>query len=223
MAQKHAERRDSAGFTLVEMLVATVLATIVLLGIFNLVTNMATSEVKNMRSATVTAWSLAGINAMNSDIAGSSMLAYPASGGAADFLVVCSNWSSMMNTTGGSTMGPGVQKALYYCFDTTDPAPLGNSILRKEVDGAGCPTAPMSPCTSANYGGNSVVVSGVYRDAANDPIFYTEPNPQIPNAVRLRYSVGNPAANATSAGSNGGTVLGTAVSIPYNTEIILED
>lgn len=215
-------RRNASGFTLLEILVATVLSTVVLLGLFNLVTSMTTSEVNSARTGTVSAWSLTGAKAMATDIAGSSTLSYPAPGGTgADYLIVCSNWSPKMNTSGGATLNGGAPKSMQYCFDTTDAAPFGNSILRRTT--SACPTVPVSPCTSGNYGTDSIVVTGVYRDAANHAVFYTEPNSQIPNAVRVRYSVGNPTANSASAGSNGGTVTGAPVSVPYDTEIILED
>jgi prepilin-type N-terminal cleavage/methylation domain-containing protein len=222
MRQKPADRRPPTGFTLIEMLVATVLASVVLLGLFNLVTSMVTNEVNSMRTGTVSAWSLTAAKAMTTDISGASTLRYPAAGGAgSDYLIVCSNFSPMMNTAGGGTMNGGTPKSAQYCYDTTEGAPYGNSILRLTTNS--CPAAPVTPCTSANYGGGSIVVTGVYRDSSNHAVFYTEPNAQIPNAVRIRYSIGNPAANAASAGSNGGTVTGAPVSIPYNTEVILED
>jgi prepilin-type N-terminal cleavage/methylation domain-containing protein len=212
-------RRKSAGFTLIEMLVATVLASVVLLGLFNVVTNMVTAEVKNMRTGTVTAWSMAGLNALSTDIAGASQLRYPAVGAGADYLIVCSNWSTKANTTGGGPLTGGASQSQQYCWDTTDAAPYANAILRMTT--AACPAAPVTPCNSANYGSNSIVATGVYRDLAADPIFYSDP--KTLNAVRIRLSVGNPTANAASAGSNNGTVLGSAVSIPVSTEIILED
>lgn len=223
MKEARGGRRKSSGFSLIEMLVATVLASIVLLGLFNLVTNMVTSEVSNMRAATVGAWSLTGVNALNADISGASQLRSPASlsGVGADALVVCSNFSTNMNTAGGGSMGgPNPVTADHYCWDSTDAVPNGNTILRKTISGA-CAAAPLSPCTVAVYGTNSVVATGVYRDLASDPIFYADP--KTPNAVLLRFSVGNPNANAVSAGSNNGTQNPVPVSIPIKTEIVLED
>jgi prepilin-type N-terminal cleavage/methylation domain-containing protein len=222
-SRRRSARRRTSGFTLIEMLVATVLASVVLLGLFNFVTNAVQSEVKGMRTGTVAAWSLTAMSALSADISGASQLSYPASGSGSDFLIVCSNWSAKMGTMGtaggvlyGGGGGPASQQ---YCWDTTDAAPFGNTILRMTT--ASCPAAPVTPCNTANYGTNGVVATGVYRDAANDSIFYADP--KTLNAVRIRLNVGNPAGNATSAGGNNGTVLGTAISIPYNTEIILED
>lgn len=210
--------RSKSGFTLVEMLVATVLASVVLLGLFNLVTNMVQSQVKNTRSGTVSAWAVTALTGMTNDIAGASMLSYPAVGSSSDYLIVCSNWSTKMNTTGGAVLNGGAPSSQQYCYDTTDAAPNGNTILRRTTNT--CPTAPVTPCTVANYGGtNAVVATGVYRNGGN-PIFFSD-NKTL-NGVRIRLTIGNPTANAASAGS-GGAVMASPVSIPYDTEIILED
>lgn len=220
-----ARRRGPPGFTLIELLVATILSSIVLMGMFSVLTNMVTAEVNSMRNGTVTSWSLAGIGAMNTDIAGAGTLSFPASGGGADSLVVCANWSKLIGTLGGAPQGSGPTKVYNYCWDSTDAPPFRNALLRNvrsyPPGPAVCPSAPLSPCTAGIYGGDSVVATGVYKDAANDPIFYADPNTM--NAVRLRLVIGNPAANAASAGGNGGTVNAVPVSVPFNTEIILED
>ena len=218
-------RRGSPGFTLIEMLVATILSSIVLMGMFSILTNMVTAEVNSMRNGTVTAWSLAGLNAMNTDIAGAGTLSFPAPGGGSDSLTVCANWSKLIGTLGGAPQGSGPTTVYNYCWDSTDAPPFGNALLRKVQSyppgPATCPAAPPSPCTSGVYGTDSIVATGVYKDSANDPIFYADP--KTLNAVRVRFIIGNPAGNAASAGGNGGTVNQVPVSVPFNTEIILED
>jgi prepilin-type N-terminal cleavage/methylation domain-containing protein len=221
------KRRASPGFTLIELIVAMVLSSVVLMGLFSIMTNMVQAEVNGMRQGTVTAWSLAGISAMNSDIAGASYIAYPGAGNAgADALVVCTNWSPNAlpgPTAGPIPGGPAGNDVYTYCYDTTDAPPFGNSILRKHVfnGAAACPGAAPAGCTSGNYPGDSIVATGVYRDTNSDNLFSNDPNTL--NAVRIRYTVGNPAASAVSAGGNGGTVTAVPVTVPFNTEIILED
>jgi prepilin-type N-terminal cleavage/methylation domain-containing protein len=224
-------RRNSSGFTLIELVVATVLAGIVLMGTFSILTSMVTAEVNGMRTGTVTAWSLAGINAMSSDIASSGALAYPpmvAGANSDDYLVVCTNWTSkpgyfaVVDPTQGNTV-------YSYCLDTTDaaPSPFANAILRNRAPhaGAACSAAPLAPCTGGVYGSDSIVATGVYRsDAAStniEKIFTTDLHTL--NAVRINFLVGNPVGTAVSAGGNGGTVTPVPVSVPFNTEIILED
>jgi prepilin-type N-terminal cleavage/methylation domain-containing protein len=222
-------RRRPAGFTLIELLVATTLSTIVLLGVFNIFTNMLTAEVDSMRNGTVTAWSLAGISSMNADIAAAGAIGYPAKNAVgANSLIVCTNWSMATAPPAQVVTGAGVKTgAYYYCWDTIDaaPSPYANALLRMVVKNAGtCPTVPPA-CNSAayssgDYGGDTIVATGVYQNGASS-IFVQDPNTK--NAVRLNFIVGNPAANANSAGGNGGTVTAKPVSIPFNTEIILED
>lgn len=224
-------RRKSAGFTLIELLVATILSSIILMGMFSILTNMVSAEVNGMRNGTVTAWSLAGISTMNTDIAGAGAIGYPPAGAVGDdSLIVCTNWSTRTAPPAAVVTGNG-NDVFYYCWDTTDAAPFGNALLRRRVNHAGgseaCPTAAIA-CNQATYsagggfyGTDTIVATGVYKDGAADHIFVQDAN--TANAVRLRYTVGNAAANAVSAGSNGGTVNAVPVSVPFNTEIILED
>ena len=238
-------RRSSPGFTLVEMIVGVLLGSIVLMGVFSIMTNMVSQEVNGMRTGTVTAWSLAGINTMSADIAGASALSYPQPPGQDNNLIVCEKWSTKMNPpVGGEMLGAtGSMTIRSYCWDTTDIAPFKNSLLRFVQthplgSGETCPTAPLV-CNQLTYRANNefvggalgnpdtIVATGVYQDAALDPIFTADPNTL--NAVRVRFSVGNPAANAVSAGgappvgASAGTVTSMPVTISFNTEIILED
>jgi prepilin-type N-terminal cleavage/methylation domain-containing protein len=220
-------RRRSSGFTLIELIVACALSSIVLIGMFSITTNMVAAEVNGMRTGTVTAWTIASIGAMNADISGAGAIGYPTIGAPTqDFLTVCTNWSSKLAVPAAidNTVGNTVT---IYCYDTTDPAPFANSILRSQAFHVGpgsavCPVGVPPLCTSANYGGaSSIVATGVYRDAA--PALFNR-DPKTMNAVRLRFVVGNPLAG-NSAGSNPATNTQTPVpvSVPFNTEIILED
>ena len=219
-------RKPSSGFMLIELIVAASLSTIVLIGVFSLMSNMVQTEVDGMRNGTVTAWSLASINAMSADIAGASYLAAPAAGASGDTLIVCTNWS-------GAALGPAApglvnpaapNSVYYYCYDTSDPVPYANAILRKVVNNAApgaCPSAVLS-CTSGNYPGD-IVATGVYRSdyltTNSQPIFTADPSVQ--NAVRLRFIVGKPSAGV-SAGNNGRTNSTVPQSIAFDTKVVLE-
>ena len=191
---------------------------------FSIVTNMVSAEVNGMRAGTVSSWTLAAIGAMNADISGAGAIGYPVKAGpfTADYLTVCTNWSdklaapAVVDNTVGNTVTT-------YCYtDLAGVAPYPHSILRKVTANgvAACPAAVPPACTVGNYGGNSIVATGVYRDAAADTIFIRDANTL--NAVRMRFVVGNPAAGV-SAGSNGGTNTQVPVSVPFSSEIILED
>jgi prepilin-type N-terminal cleavage/methylation domain-containing protein len=220
------KRRGQAGFTLVELIVASVISSVVLIGMFSIMTSMVSAEIDGMRNGTVTSWSLAGIGVLNADISGAGAIGYPASGVADDSLVVCTNWST--RTAPPAVVDSSAGNTVYsYCLDTTDGFPLKNTLLRNVAINAvaACPTVAKTPCTVAGYSDAAntapIVATGVYRDPNGDSVFLTDPNTM--NAVRLRFVVGNPAASSVSAGSNGGTVTAQPVSVPFNTEIILED
>ncbi|MFI5360460.1 MAG: type II secretion system protein J [Elusimicrobiota bacterium] len=238
-------RNSRSGFSLVELIIATVLSGFVLIGTFSLLTNMVTAEVNGMRKGTVTAWTLAGIGAMNADIAGAGALAYPIPGGQANSLVICTNWAMKFDAAGAVMYTAVIDKdfgntVTSYCWDTQDPPPhgaggvvgAGGSLLRSvTVNAAGaaaCPTGAPPACTQTNYSNgqyqsDTLVAAGVYPDSAGDPIFTADPFTL--NAVRLRFAVGDPTASDPNspAGSNGTMKQGAPVSVPFDTEIILED
>lgn len=210
------KRRKQSGFTLIELIVAASLSAIVLIGAFSLMSSMVQNEISGMRSGTVTAWTLASINVMNTDIAGSSYLAYPSPGSAQDSLVTCTNWSAIANPgpSPGRVNSALPVTAYEYCY-----SPASNAILRYVVSGVGaCPAAPAA-CAVGVY---SVVATGVYRDAASDPVFLADPASPNANAVRLRFVVGNPNPGV-SAGSNMQTSVAVPQSIAFDTRIVLED
>jgi prepilin-type N-terminal cleavage/methylation domain-containing protein len=241
------KRRRSAGFSLIELVVAVLLASVVLMGSFSLMSTMVTADANAIRSGTVTAWSLAGINMMNTDIAGASALGYPLLGGADNSLVVCTKWFNKVTPPVEMMGATGTMDIISYCWDQ-DPVdlntPFYNSFLRRvepHAIGSGetCPTTPYPvTCNHASYsavgglyGTDTIVTTGVYLDpTVPAPNFIFTADSKMLNAVRLRYVVGNPAASAVSAGSNAGAVAGTPglvngtpVSVPFNTEIVLED
>jgi type II secretory pathway component PulJ len=84
------KRRRSGGFSLIELVIAVSLSTIVLIGVFSMMTSMVQLEVAGQRGGTVNAWSLASLVAMNREIEGASVVVYPTAG-TADALVLCSN------------------------------------------------------------------------------------------------------------------------------------
>lgn len=233
-------RKSQAGFTLLELIIAASLSTIVMIGVFSLMANMVQSEVDGMRNGTVSAWTLANINAMNTEIAGSSYISVPSPGASGDSLVVCTNWSA--TALGPATPGVvyklanapvngtnAVNAVYYYCYDTTDPAPWKNAILRKVVanpaGGAGACPAAAPICSIGNYSGDAIVATGVYRlDALStntQPVFTADSN-NVKNAVRLRFIVGNPKAGV-SAGSNAQTSSSVPQTISFDTKILMED
>jgi prepilin-type N-terminal cleavage/methylation domain-containing protein len=216
----------NAGFTLLEMVVALSISSIVLIGVFVMLSSMVQYEVEGMRKGSVNAWSLASLVAMNGEIEAANLLAYPRGGSGANTLVVCSNWSRLMsslggtmNTLGGGAMntlggGAGVGPTVYsYCWDST------TNVLRRKVVAGAC-TYTVTSCDTTSYPGDSLIATGVYQDAANDPIFTADP--AFNGSVRLRYVVGNPNAGASPHEGNGMTNFVNPQSMAFDTRLTLD-
>jgi type II secretory pathway pseudopilin PulG len=236
------KRRDrSSGFTLVELIIACALSTIVLVGVMEMMSSMVMTEVDSMRKGSVTAWGLANINAMSADIAGASYLSRPVSGATDTTLIVCSNWSAAKNGPLGNAGSPGELNldpdplkrniVSYYCWDTGEAGTMyQNSLLHASVVQA-CPTpgtaAPACTHTSAPYSngiGDCLVATGVYQfdyPAAYGAIPIFTGDPFVQNAVHLQFRVGLPAAGV-SAGSNLQTKSTNPQSLEFNSRLVLE-
>ena len=169
-----------------------------------------------MRKGSVNAWSLASLVAMNGEIEAANVLAYPPVGSAgANTLVVCSNWSRVMNTVmntlgGGAGVGPTVYS---YCWDSTA------KVLRRKVVAGVC-TYTVTTCDATSYPGDSLIATGVYQDAASDPIFTADPT--FNGGVRLRYVVGNPSAGVSPHEGNGVTNLANPQTMAFDTRLTLD-
>ena len=95
---------DRRGFSLLELIIAMCLSSVVLITVFSIAASMVQFEVEGGRKGSVTAWSLASITNMNRDIANSSVIEWPNGAGAsADSLVLCTNWTRIVNAPPGRT------------------------------------------------------------------------------------------------------------------------
>ncbi len=238
-------RRASPGFSLIELIIACSLSTIVIIGVMELMSSMVMTEVDGMRQGTITSWALANINAMNADISAAAYLSRPVAGATDTTLIVCTNWAA--NALGAGVPGvvsPGakvlmtppatyaVDAVYYYCYDTADGPPFKNSILRKVVYNpwpaqtvCPLPGTAAPACTIGNYpNSDALVATGVYQvdyPANTVPIFTGDS--AVPNGVRLQFRVGLPVAGV-SAGRNGPTYTTNAapMSMKFDTKIVLE-
>lgn len=208
--------RRRRGFTLIELVMALALAAVVLLGVFSILASMIQNEVQSLRKGTVTGWALASVVAMNREIASGSVLAYPPRGIGDDSLVICTNWSRLMNPPNGAALIGGPTFYFSYCWE-----PGAHLLRRMRIDGP-CPPpgTPPPACGAATYGNDSVIATGVYRDALNDPLFLADPD--VASVVHLRYVVGNPEAGV-SAGGNDKTFLTNPQSLAFDTRVALEN
>lgn len=211
-------RKKTAGFTLIELIVALSLSSIVLVGVFSIMTSMVQYEIEGGRKGSVTAWSLASISAMNRDIANASVIEYPNVGASADSLVLCNNWSRLMSPPNGAMMSAlaPAPTVVYYCYDAAANA------LRKMTVTGNCPNVGAGPpsCDAGTYGSGSVIATSVYRDLSNNIVFTNDA--QTTNAIRLRFSVGNP-AQGTVAGSGTSASFVNPQSVTFDTKVLMEN
>lgn len=198
--------RSEAGYTLLELIVALSMSTIVLVGVFSMMGTVVHYQVEGLKKETVTTWSLASLVAMNKEIEGSSVLVYPTSGGSGDSLIVCSNWSRLRTYGGaGAVLNGGTPDAYYYCFDST------NQVLRRKTANS-CPASPATPpnCDTANYGTGNILATNVYRNGAAN-VFQADPN--MAGTVRLQYVIGNPSPTS---------LLTNPASLTFDTKVTLD-
>ncbi|MDE2143608.1 MAG: prepilin-type N-terminal cleavage/methylation domain-containing protein [Elusimicrobia bacterium] len=214
-------RRSHDGFTLLELVIATSLSTIVLVGIFSMGASMVQYEAEGMRKGSINGWSLASLVTMNRELEDASALVYPTTG-SQDSLVFCSNWSRLagaqINTAAGN-----YAVVYYYCWDAA------SNVLRRMTSpltaNTPCPSSSgYSPpaCNSGTYGTGSTVATGVYRDSNNDSIFSVDPLVTSTGTVRMRYVVGNPNPGASPNEGNGLTIFSNPQTMAFDTRITLD-
>jgi prepilin-type N-terminal cleavage/methylation domain-containing protein len=204
-------RRRQAGFSLLELIIALSISSIVLIGVFSMTTSMIQYEVEGIRKGSVNGWSLASLMSMNREIENSSVLVYPISG-AQDFLVVCDNWSRLMNGGAAALTASQPTNIYQFCYDSS------SNVLRRETHTGNCPGAGYAPpaCSAGSY---NLLATGVYRDTANDAIFTVDG--ENLGTIRLRYIVGKPTTGAAINEGNGVTNFANPQSMAFDTRLSL--
>lgn len=173
-------RGARAGFSLVELVIAMLLSSFVMIGIVGISAQMVRYQAEGMKKGSVTGWSLVAITAMNKEIEDGNVLVYPTSGTPQDSLSICKNYSHLA----GAALGPGSIENVTYCYDSTSPG-----YLRRAFTTGSCPALGTAPaaCTAGNY--PDVVATGVYRDASSNSVFRRADEV---GGVQIRYRIGNP-------------------------------
>lgn len=169
------------GFSLVELVIAMLLSSFVMIGIVGVASQMVRFQVEGMRKGSVTGWSLVAITAMNKEIEDATVLAYPTNAtGPQNAMVACKNYSRVTNLA----LSAGEPIITFgYCYD-----PDGIGYLRRWETTGTCPGAvgvPPSPCSSVA----EVVATGVHLDAAGNNVFRRADDV---GGIQIRYRVGDP-------------------------------
>lgn len=203
-------RRPEQGFTLLELIIALSISSIVLIGSFSVLTAMVQNEVEGMRHGSVSSWSLASLVNMNREIEEANALVYPPPGGSASAASFCKNYSRI---SGAALSSSDPIRYYSYCYDSSA------NVMRR-MEGGGCPglgTAPPT-CGVGAWGTASVVATGVYLNGGN-PVFSTESGG---GTIRVRYIVGKPTTGAALNEGNGQTNFARPQSLTFDTQLTLE-
>lgn len=202
-------RRADAGFTLLELIIALSISTIVLIGSFSMLSSMVQYEVEGMRKGSINGWSLAALVAMNREIENANVLVYPPPGGSSNAMSVCTNWSRIS----GASLDGGAVKVYSYCWDSSA------NVMRRKTAG-GCPAMGSAPAAcGVSWGADSVVATGAYLDSLGDNVFYVDPTG---GTIRLRYVIGKPTAGAAVNEGNSVTNFATPQTMAFDTRLTLE-
>ncbi len=217
--------RSRAGYTLIELVIAISLASIVLVGLFAIMASMMNFQVEALKKGTVNGWSLAALLSMNREIEDASVIVYPSAGGSANSISLCTNYSHIMAGAGGSADGSISGAAsdpiqtIDYCYD---PA---NLVMRRQVIDGSCPVLGSAPpaCTASNYAPGAqqdtktsgVIAISVYQAPGNPSVFTRSANRS--GEIRLRYVIGNP--NSTTTPSPGSAMVRNPQSMAFDTTL----
>lgn len=179
--------RARAGFTLLEMMVAVSLSSMVLIGVMSVSTTMIRKHMDGIRKGTVTGGALVSFANMSREVERANVLISPTSGTPdSNLLGGCVNWSRLMAAAPGAKLDP--SKALevfYYCYN-----PGARTIWYYSTSVAAvCPAAPPAVACdgSAAYPTRMQVAQDVELLAPNARVFTRDDSI---GGVRIHYVVG---------------------------------
>lgn len=188
-------RRREDGYTLLELLIALTLASVVMVAVYGVLTSMVRFQVEGARRSTVDSWAIAGVVAMNKEIETSDSVAVgaipssvaQAASASANWMVACTNWSTRWAsaTTGGPMNAANPVGVYAYCYDATAPG-----YLRRYYNAsAGACTIGGFNNTACSDGvaARSGVIATNVSQIGGAPVFARE---QASNGVRVRFQVG---------------------------------
>lgn len=188
-------RGRRAGYSLIELMIAMSLASIVMVAVVSVSSSLIHFQVEGMRKGRVTGWALMSVMTMNREIEDANVLVHPLTGGA-DWVVVCNNWSRLQSAADKRMDTTLPVRVVYYCFletGTNPDRPLYRYINVGAYPAVSCPasfTPPACGNTSPGfaYTEMGIVASGVYRTATNP--FTREPTGK---GLNIDFRIGNPA------------------------------
>ncbi len=180
-----------AGFTLLEMMIAVGLSSMVLVAVVSVSTSMIRTHMDGIRKGTIAGWSSVSFVHMSQEIERANVLVSPTSGAPdSNLLVGCVNWSRQMP---GGLMDPSQPLTLFaYCYN-----PAQKEIWYYTTTVAGvCPAAPpVIACDgTAAFPTHMQMALNVEMLAPNATMFTRDDNI---GGVRINYVVGEQTPTAT--------------------------
>jgi|CXWL01.1.fsa_nt_gi prepilin-type N-terminal cleavage/methylation domain-containing protein len=121
-------KSSQAGFTLIEVVVAVSLSSMVLIAVVSVSTSIIREHMDAIRKGTVTGWSLVSFTQMSREIENANVLVSPAAAGSSNLLVLCNNWSRLLAASpicGGGDLrlncaATAPVEVIYYCYNPAE-------------------------------------------------------------------------------------------------------
>jgi len=209
--------KSRRGYTLLELVIACSLVTLVLAAMYSMVSSVVNFQTEAVRKSSVSAWNAVSMNMMTKEVEDATVIYYPDPNSTqSNSILGCSNWSTIQqnSTTGGSMDASTNTTYFYYCLDTTTgpSAPSGAKIpvLRRiaasgpnvscPARGAYSPTSGPVPCTNtaptlsgaALYNSNDIVASAVNLPPSG--YMFTYAGNAAANSMNVAFVIGNESA-----------------------------
>lgn len=186
------KRRSQAGFSLLELIIAISLASLVLIAVTNLAASAVRFQMEGIRKGSVTGWSLISFMAMSRELENGNVLVAPNTTGG-DLAYVCNNWSRLMAASPGARLDTSNPVELIaFCYD-----PSSKQMWRYYNSGAGltCPASPPSiTCNGGVPAGFSTanIIGWNVERLGGQNIFQRD---NTIGGLRVRYVIGEQAAS----------------------------
>ena len=172
-----------------ELMVATALSAVVMLGVVVVATQMVHFQVDETHKGRVSGWTLLALNRMTKELEGASVLDQPTTTTGGDIVSGCSNYSKLSNLPIDANQP---NTSFYYCVNS-------NNLYRYETQTAAgipivCPMAlPPSAASCGVTGAYELIAKDVYRldKLTSNATPYFRRADEV-GGVELRYIVGNP-------------------------------
>ncbi|MDD5629572.1 MAG: prepilin-type N-terminal cleavage/methylation domain-containing protein [Elusimicrobia bacterium] len=197
-----------AGFTLLELIIALVLSSFVLMGIFGAVSQMMRGQMDLSVRTTNSGWAQMSLNAMEKEISNGTVLYCPFTDGShpgcpgpkSAVLSGCSDYTLNPGAGVGPSGGPldgnlANVKSFYYCVWDAAATPTKTPWLLHYKGTGSCPIAPAPVCGSGTF---DVVAQGIYPGESGRAYYFQRADDVA--GVQLLFNVGQAISSSGETG-----------------------